>query len=139
MARFSRYCLDSNAVSDVLRGRGNVKQKMEENINLGNFVAMCSIVYYEVERGLKSIGATRKLSEFYNLYSRLNRLYFDRENIDAVAKSADIYVKLHRGQQIEDNDIYIAAIAMVNDCTLITSNTAHFERVEGLKIANWRN
>ena len=38
----------------------------------------------------------------------------------------------------EDNDIYIAAIAMANDYTLVTANEKHFSRIEGLTYENWR-
>ncbi len=63
----------------------------------------------------------------------------NRESYDVIEKAADIYVQLHKGNQIEDNDIYIGKIALVNNCTLVTANTRHFERIEGLKIVNWCN
>ncbi len=54
-------------------------------------------------------------------------------------KAIEIYRYLKsNGLMIDENDIYIAAIAIVNDCTLVTANTRHFERVEGLKFVNWR-
>lgn len=56
----------------------------------------------------------------------------------AMEKAAEIYVALHRGQQIEDNDIYIAATAIVNGCTLVTANDKHFSRISDLKVENWR-
>ena len=52
--------------------------------------------------------------------------------------AAEIYVALHRGQQIEDNDIYIAAAALVNSCTLVTANDKYFLRIDGLNVENWR-
>ena len=59
-------------------------------------------------------------------------------DMNAIEKAIDIYVQLSKGQTIEDNDIYIAAISMVNDCTLVTANIRHFSRVEGLNFVNWR-
>lgn len=56
----------------------------------------------------------------------------------ATEKAIDTYEQLHTGQVIEDNDIYIAAISMVNACTLVTANVRHFGRVEGLNFVNWR-
>jgi len=35
---------------------------------------------------------------------------------------------------IPDMDLMIAAIAIANDCTLITNNLKHFERIRGLKV-----
>ena len=34
-------------------------------------------------------------------------------------------------------DLQIAAIALANDMTLVTHNTAEFERVAGLQIEDW--
>jgi tRNA(fMet)-specific endonuclease VapC len=42
-----------------------------------------------------------------------------------------------KGQPLAFVDIQIAAIAIVNELTLITGNTAHFERVPGLQMADW--
>jgi len=133
-----RYLLDSNAVSDILCGEKNVIEHLKIAIKNGAQIATCSIVYYEIERGLKAAGSSRKLKAFYELYANLRHVYLDRRDLEAVRKSSDIYVELHKGRQIEDNDIFIAAIAMVNDYTLITDNTKHFGRIEGIKIENWR-
>ena len=34
-------------------------------------------------------------------------------------------------------DLEIASIAMAGDFTLVTGNTRHFDRVEGLQVENW--
>ena len=83
-------------------------------------------------------GKFKRLREFNNLYQNYEKLYFDRDNFEVVEKAIEIYVQLHKGKQIEDDDIFIAATAIVNDCTLVTANIKHFERVEGLKLINWR-
>jgi len=41
-----------------------------------------------------------------------------------------------KGRPIPDNDIWIAALAMQHDLTLITRG-AHFDEVEGLKSEKW--
>jgi tRNA(fMet)-specific endonuclease VapC len=41
------------------------------------------------------------------------------------------------GKQIGDADTLIAGQAMANQLTLVTNNTKHFLRVEGLKLENW--
>ena len=69
------------------------------------------------------------------MYDRMVHLPLD---IRAIEKATDIYAELHKGQQIEDNDIYIAAIAIVNGCVLVTDNEKHFSRIPGLQYVNWR-
>ncbi|MBR4382630.1 MAG: hypothetical protein IKP64_03635, partial [Selenomonadaceae bacterium] len=72
-------------------------------------------------------------------YANAKHLYLDKDDLTTIKKASDIYVQLHNGQLIEDNDIYIAAISIVNGCTLVTANTRHFGRVEGLNFVNWRD
>ena len=43
-----------------------------------------------------------------------------------------------RGELIGDFDILIAATAMNEDAPLVTENTRHFQRVDGLRIENYR-
>ena len=127
--------LDSNTVSDILRCRPDVLERYEMETKKRSKIAICDIVYYEVVRGLELIGAKKKIKEFMLMYEEMVHLQLDMK---AINKAVDIYLELHKGQQIEDNDIYIAAIAMVNDCTLVTANDKHFSRIEGLKYVNWR-
>lgn len=42
-----------------------------------------------------------------------------------------------KGTPIGAYDLQIAAIALNNDFTLVTNNTAEFERVAGLPLENW--
>ena len=97
-------------------------------------MSICSIIYYEVVRGFKKIEATKKLETFLSYYKNWEILPLDMKSIE---KAIEIYIKLPNGVTIEDNDIYIAAIAMVN-CTLVTANERHFSRIDGLNYANWR-
>ena len=130
-----RYLLDTNVVIDILRGNKTILQNYQIETIKRSKIFICPIVYYEVVRGFNIGGATKKLEDFLLLYRDWTMLMFDE---DTAIKSAEIYKQLHKGQTIEDNDIYIAAISMVNGCTLVTSNTRHFGRVEGLNFVNWR-
>ena len=41
------------------------------------------------------------------------------------------------GKRIDDADVIIAATAIENDMTLVTGNTKHFDRIDGLRVENW--
>jgi len=59
-------------------------------------------------------------------------------SIDADRYYGQIRNNLERqGKTIGANDMLIAAHALSLDATLVTDNTREFERVQGLKIANW--
>ena len=57
---------------------------------------------------------------------------------DATRHYAEIRADLkRRGSLIDANDLFIAAHARALGLTLVTNNTAEFERVNGLTIENW--
>jgi tRNA(fMet)-specific endonuclease VapC len=57
---------------------------------------------------------------------------------DAAIHYAEIRADLKkRGTMIGANDLFSAAHARSQGLTLVTNNTAEFERVEGLAIENW--
>ena len=132
------YLLDTNTVSEILRENEIVQKNFRKTLSEGATVYICSIVYYEIMRGLKSAKKFQLLKKFDKLNKGLPNLTLDRDNFETIDKAIEIYVQLHKGKQIEDSDIFIAATAIVNDCTLVTANIKHFERVEGLKLINWR-
>ena len=44
----------------------------------------------------------------------------------------------HTGQRVDQFDLLIGATALHHDLTLVTSNLKHFERMQGVKIENWK-
>ena len=120
---------------DILHNDKKVVLNYQIESIKANEIVICPVVYYEIVRGFKIADATKKFAQFLDFYKNWRVLPFD---MSATEKAIEIYVQLHNGNTIEDNDIYIAAVAMVNDCTLVTANTKHFGRIENLKIVNWR-
>lgn len=130
-----KYLLDSNVVIDILRKNEKIASKAEAETENKNKIFICPIVYYEVIRGFKILNATKKLEIFWKYYSGWGNLPLTDKVMDT---AAEIYEQLHKGQQIEDNDIFIAATAIANNCTLVTANDKHFARIKNLKLENWR-
>jgi len=61
---------------------------------------------------------------------------------DFDAAAADCYagIRAHltaKGKPIADRDLMIAAIALANRRTVVTSNLSEFARVPGLKVEDW--
>ena len=129
-----RYLLDTNVVIDILRNDKTVEKRYRLETLKRNKIFICPIVYYEIVRGFKIVSASKRLKDFLQISEEWGMLPFDMR---ATEKAIDIYAQTHK-QVIEDNDIYIAAISIVNGCTLVTANTRHFGRVEGLNFVNWR-
>lgn len=58
--------------------------------------------------------------------------------IQSSENSAVIYADLRKkGTPVDDIDLLIAGIAIENNMIVVTNNTSHFERIEGLDVENW--
>ena len=129
-----RYLLDTNIISFYLKGDPSPKEKILNNIGS---IAISIISYYEIVSGLQSINATKRIDEFDKFCELIDIVNLDKATILASCK---IYSSLKKsGNLIDDIDILIAGIAKSNNLVMVTDNTHHFERVEGLKVENWKN
>ena len=129
------YTLDTNAISALINSKSEVIEKLKEVRLEGHEVALNALSYFEVRRGLVLPHFARKFVAFQRLVQIYSLLPLEIEALDI---SADIYGDLRRkGILLEDADILIAGIAIANDAVLVTRNTKHFERVEGLRLEDW--
>jgi predicted nucleic acid-binding protein len=130
------YALDTNIVSYMLKGDVNVIPKYRQALGTGNQIVVPPIVFYEVQRGLLAKKMEKRLAKFSALNEKVLQVDFDMPVWEKAAQlSASLF---QQGNPIEDADIFIAAYCIVNDFTLVTNNTRHFERVDGLKTVNWK-
>lgn len=83
----------------------------------------------------KSKKITGNLSKVRTLENAFEIISADRE-------CAEIFGMLKAslkksGTLLDDFDLIIASCAMTNNLTLVTNNTKHFGRIDGLKLTNW--
>ncbi|MDQ3250564.1 MAG: type II toxin-antitoxin system VapC family toxin [Chloroflexota bacterium] len=130
-----RYLLYTNACIRYLNGRSlPLAQKLLALPVTSVFV--CSIVKAELFFGAaKSQMIEQKLARQISFLNQFVSLPFD----DA---SAQIFGRIRaelarRGTPIGAYDLQIAAIALVNNVTLVSHNTNEFARVAGLMLEDW--
>jgi tRNA(fMet)-specific endonuclease VapC len=127
--------LDTDILSEFLRGNKKVVQKVEEYLKEYNVIQLSVITFYEIQNGLLYKDAQRQLERF-NDFVALNEVI--PLTIAAAEIAANIQAGLRqKGIEIGHTDTLIAGIAISNQSQLITNNTRHFKRVPGLTIANW--
>ena len=131
-----RYLLDTNICIAYLNGRSlNVKRNFLQNSPSEIF--LCSIVKAELIYGaMKSKKVEQNIEKLEQFFKQFSSLPFDDD-------SSKIYGKIRAnleksGNIIGLNDLLIASVALANDMTLVTNNIGEFERVEGLKIVDWK-
>jgi predicted nucleic acid-binding protein len=128
--------VDTDILSEFLRGNPKVIARFEEHLKEFGIINLSIITYYEILNGLLYKDAKKQLAKFEKFVEFNNVIPL---TLRTVRVSATIQAKLRKkGAEIGHTDTLIAGIAIANQMQLITNNTDHFKRVNGLQIANWK-
>ncbi|MES2138196.1 MAG: type II toxin-antitoxin system VapC family toxin [Bacteroidota bacterium] len=127
--------IDTDILSEFLRGNFKVIAKVDEHLKEFGFISLSIITYYEILNGLLYKDARKQMSKFEEFVS-LNKVV--PLTVRTVKISAHIQADLRKkGTVIGHTDTLIAGVAMASELQLVTNNTDHFKRIKGLEIANW--
>lgn len=127
--------LDTDILSEFLRGNKKVVAEVDKHLQEYGFINLSVITYYEILNGLLYKDAKKQMIRFQKFVS-LNKVI--PLTIRTAKVAATIQADLRKkGTVIGHTDTLIAAIAIASKLQLITNNTRHFQRVKGLRIANW--
>ena len=108
------------------------KSPLDKNRQFISTIAIFEIVY----------GAFKSSRPDYHI-NNLENVFFPAVNIVGFDTKASYMCGRLRadleqaGGSISLADLQIASIPVVNDLTLITGNTKHFQRIRNLETANW--
>lgn len=129
------YLLDTNVCIRLLNGTSIAVQRRLEATRRSD-VVVCSVVKAELFYGaMRSRNSEQTFIRYREFLEPFVSLPFEDEAAIAYGQiRADLAAK---GTPIGSNDFQIAAIALANNLTLITHNTAEFSRVDGLSIEDW--
>lgn len=129
-----KYLLDTSTCIELLRGNKHVRQHCIEH---NQFSCISAITAIELLYG--AYNAPKKYQQQELAKARLLIDYYDIIGIDAIADAfCREKVRLEGiGQVIEDFDLLIGITARENGLIVVTHNTKHFCRVEGLKLTDW--
>lgn len=133
------YLLDTNVLSEPLRARPNpgVMRKLEAHADA---LAIASVTWQELLYGMLSLPAGQRRDGirdylFHRLLPTLPILAFD---VAAARWQAEERARLrHLGKPPSYPDSQIAAIAAVNNRTLVTRNIQDFASFQDLRLENW--
>ena len=123
-----RVAVDTNRLTDLLRGDG----RLAERLGACDEVWVPLMVLGEIKAGFH--GGTQRhrneaLMQRFLAKATVSVLLPSRETAEHYAR---IFVQLKRaGTPVPDNDLWIAALALEHDLTLITRDR-HFERIAQL-------
>ena len=128
------YLIDTDIVINSIKGNTKVNQKISEYAAIPKAISI--ITFGELLYGAKkSIQRDKNTSIIYRLAEIFPIVGITRSTIEAFT---DIKMALDvKGERIEDFDLLIAATALSLNYTLVTNNTKHYKRIEGLQLENW--
>ena len=127
----NRYLLDTNIIVAYFKQETTVVQKI---------VSSPRVILSTVVLGELYFGARKSGRVVQNL-DRIEKFREDRLVLTIDVETSQLFGILKRdleakGITIPDNDIWIAAIAMRNDLTVVTRD-AHFRHIGGLHRVRW--
>ena len=130
-----RWLLDTNACIAVMNGIPK-RVRLELMRHPVASVGISVITLYELKYGINK--STKKDRNSKTLDGFLQYIQVHPWTESEVEEAARIRFDLERqGHLIGPHDILIAAHASSMGASLVTHNTREFERVDGLKIADW--
>lgn len=133
MSSSRRFMLDTDTVSLYLRHEGPVVSNL--NARRPSEVCLSSIALGELRFGADKRRSRRIHRMIDRFAASIDALPFDSA---AAAMFGRVRASLEsKGTPIGALDTLIAAHALALDLTLVTNNTKHFSRVDGLRTENW--
>ena len=126
-----RYLLDTNIVIALFADEMEVK----EGLGKAEEVFASSIVIGELCFGARKSGRVKENLARIDEYATHNVVLGC--DINTAYRYCEIKNALRlKGRPLPENDVWIAALALQHDLTVITRDT-HFNEIDGLKIAVW--
>ena len=128
------FLLDTDTIIYSLKGNANVQENLHRHVN--DSISISVITLMELYYGAQK---SRKVAA--NL-AKIKTLEQSIETISIGLESTEIFGLLKAqletaGNRLDDFDLIIASCAIARNLTLVTNNTKHFRRIDGLKLANW--
>ncbi len=132
-----KYVLDTNAFSALMRGQGEVIDRMGRisRADLGVPQPVLAEIAYGINRLPPSRRRTALQVRFDLLRAELVRVDWTDDVSEAFGRIKATLEK--KGRRLEDFDAAIAAHAAATGATLVTANLDHMTRVPGLNVEDW--
>jgi len=128
------YLLDTDTIIYILKGNPIVEKNLRRYYHAP--IKICIITLMELYYGAyKSQKVTSNLAKIKTLENTLEILPLGPEMADIFGKQKSQLEKA--GTPLDDFDLILGCCALSQNLILVTNNTRHFKKIEGLKLANW--
>lgn len=128
------YLLDTDTVIYNFKGHQavveNLKSHLSDSVKI-SIISYMELYYgaYKSERVMANAARVKTLGQSIEMVPINPAVAETFGMIKAALESG--------GNRLDDFDLAIAATALANNMILVTNNTEHFSRIDGLRIENW--
>ena len=128
-----KYLLDTNIAIYYMKGKFNLDKKLDE-ISIDNCY-ISEITLGELKFGVENSQKRQENQEaLNNLLTGLKVL--------PIFPSLDLYAKekarlRKAGTPVDDFDLLIGVTSVTHGLTMVTNNTDHFKRIDGVDLEDW--
>jgi len=125
--------LDTNTCIAILRGHDAV---IARRLETREQVVTTWINAAELHYGAaKSIAPEKNKAAVTGFLETLHVLGLDEVAARVFGEAKALLER--RGERLADADLFIGAIAVANDATVVTGNRRHYARIPGVRIEDW--
>ena len=128
------YLIDTDTVIYSFKGHPevveNLKSHLSDSVKI-SIISYMELYYgaYKSERVMANAARVKTLGQSIEMVPINSAVAETFGMIKAALESG--------GNRLDDFDLVIAATALANNMILVTNNTDHFRRIDGLRIENW--
>lgn len=131
-------CLDTTVIVDVLRGReSKVIENWAKALQAGAPLVVSLVTYHELVFGAEvSLAPSRQHEAVDEALRAVSIIALDEADMLEAARLRAALMR--RGRRLGPFDLLIGAQARARGWTLVTSNVREFDRIDGLRVTDWR-
>ena len=128
------FLLDTDTVIYSMKGKDAVHKNLLLHFNdpiMLNAITLMELYYC----AYKSQKVTSNLAKIKTLEQSLEIIHIGIESVEIFGMlKAQLEVN---GTRLNDFDLILASCALSRNLTIVTNNLEHFQKIDGLKLANW--
>lgn len=128
------FLLDTDTVIYSMKGNANVQKSLRQHFYESIHISVITLMelYYGARKSQK---VSANLAKIKILEQSLDIIPVGLESTEIFGLiKAQLEIS---GNRLDDFDLVIASCAMAHNLTLVTNNTKHFKRIDGLNLTSW--
>lgn len=128
-----RYLLDTSIVAFLFRGKYGIGQHLSKLGAEQCFISDVTVA--ELTYGAYHSDRVQQNLEMIEHFTQMVSVVPFARAVDEYGRQKDRLMKA--GQMIEDFDLFIGCTAVAEGMVMVTDNTKHFSRIEGIELEDW--